>query len=358
MSACREDAVWLGRHLAGKLRGRRFPLSGTFELTLACNLGCAHCYLGPREARDARVELSTGAVLALLGQLAEAGCLALALTGGEPLLRPDFREIWARAHALGFQLSLFSNGSLLDEATADFLAAHPPLALEVSLYGASPAGYAGLTGRPEAFAAVRTGLDLALARGLRVVLKALLLERLRPELEGMRALARARGLELRLDPGLHAALAGRFDPRAERLPGARAVAEELAEPGRRARLQAYDQAFRSQPEEVRAAPCAAGFHAFHLDPAGRLMACMLHRAPWEDAASRGFTAAWERLGAHPRMAFPPSSACAACELGHLCGTCPALDGLDEDRAYFCEVAHARARVLTSDTPGGMKEPAR
>ncbi len=350
MTACREDAAWLGRHLQARLAGVRFPLTGTFELTQRCNFSCPHCYLGPRRAGGP--ELGSGAIQALLDQAAGAGCLSLALTGGEPLLRADFPAIWRHAHRLGFLLSLFTNGSLLGPEAVALLADHPPRVVEISLYGAGRAGYAALTGDGEHFQAVLEGIDRLLARGIRVALKAVLLAPLAGELEGLRALGGARGLEVRLDPGVHRTLDGDVGPSAQRLVASAAVAEELATPGARARLATYDRAWRAQPEAARRAPCAAGYHAFHLDPEGRLMACMLHRAPAPDAARLGFSAAWEALGEAGRLSFQPGSACVDCPLGHLCGYCPAVQGLGEEPEFHCEVASARRRVLESDPVGG------
>ena len=69
------------------------PLSGTFELTARCNLDCRMCYIH-RRANDAaalRGEWSAGQWLELASRCRDAGTLLLLLTGGEPLLRPDFR---------------------------------------------------------------------------------------------------------------------------------------------------------------------------------------------------------------------------------------------------------------------------
>ena len=57
----------------------------------------------------------------ILDEIKDAGCLWLLLTGGEPLLRPDFLEIYQYAKHKGFLLTLFTNGTLLTPHIADFL---------------------------------------------------------------------------------------------------------------------------------------------------------------------------------------------------------------------------------------------
>jgi len=59
--------------------------------------------------------------LGILDEVADAGCLWLLITGGEPLLRPDFRDIYMYAKRKGFLITLFTNGTLLDADIADQL---------------------------------------------------------------------------------------------------------------------------------------------------------------------------------------------------------------------------------------------
>ena len=72
------------------------PVSGAFDLTYRCNLRCVHCYCGHATAQSPAqgAELGTDEVLRLLAEAADAGCLQLVLSGGEPLLRRDFAQIY------------------------------------------------------------------------------------------------------------------------------------------------------------------------------------------------------------------------------------------------------------------------
>ena len=83
------------KDLLAPMGGKRYPLGGTIELTDRCNLSCLHCYInqpaGDQVTRQN--EMSTDEVKAIIDKITDAGCLYLLLTGGEPLLRPDFTEI-------------------------------------------------------------------------------------------------------------------------------------------------------------------------------------------------------------------------------------------------------------------------
>src|SRR5687768_13050160 len=93
-----------------------------WNLIRRCNLNCIHCYSLSADV-DFPGELSTGEVFRVMDDLKAFRVPVLILSGGEPLLRPDIFAISRRAKDLGFYVGLSSNGALIDEATADRIAA-------------------------------------------------------------------------------------------------------------------------------------------------------------------------------------------------------------------------------------------
>lgn len=85
-----------------------------WNLIRRCNLTCKHCYSISAD-KDFAGELSTDEVFAVLDDLKAFKVPALILSGGEPLLRPDFFTIARRSKELGFYTALSSNGTLIDE---------------------------------------------------------------------------------------------------------------------------------------------------------------------------------------------------------------------------------------------------
>ena len=126
-------------YLHAKAARQGIPLSGTFELTPLCNMNCRMCYVRmSREQQEAIRPLRTAAQWLELGRQAkEQGLLYLLLTGGEPFLRPDFREILAGLHQMGLLISINSNGTLIDESVVRWLKETPPVRINITLYGAS-----------------------------------------------------------------------------------------------------------------------------------------------------------------------------------------------------------------------------
>src|SRR4051794_32312357 len=83
----------------------------TISLSLSCNQGCRHCWVsagaaGPDELSDAEIE-------DLLLQARALGARHVKFTGGEPLIRKGFLGLVARAYALGYRISLETNGTAL-----------------------------------------------------------------------------------------------------------------------------------------------------------------------------------------------------------------------------------------------------
>jgi heme d1 biosynthesis radical SAM protein NirJ len=92
-----------------------------WNLIRRCNLTCKHCYSVSAD-KDFPNELSTKEVFHVMDDLKAFGVPVLILSGGEPLLHPDIFAIAQRAKAMGFYLSLSSNGTLINEANIEAIA--------------------------------------------------------------------------------------------------------------------------------------------------------------------------------------------------------------------------------------------
>ncbi|MCU0486452.1 MAG: radical SAM protein, partial [Anaerolineales bacterium] len=176
-----------------KIAHRRVPLDFTLEITARCNNDCRHCYInlpaGDQQAQ--RTELSVAEISDIAGQAVELGALWCLITGGEPLLRQDFAEIYLALKRKGLLISLFTNACLVNEEHIRLLTQYPPRDIEVSVYGVTQPTYERVTRRPGSFAAFQRGLGLMLDSGLKVRLKAVAMQSNVPELPAIAAFCRA-----------------------------------------------------------------------------------------------------------------------------------------------------------------------
>jgi radical SAM protein with 4Fe4S-binding SPASM domain len=89
------------------------PNCAVWELTLKCNSKCIHC--GSNAGTSRSNELSTKEAFILVNELKYCGFKGVALMGGEPLLRNDWFDIASEVKNHGMDLSIITNGLLLEE---------------------------------------------------------------------------------------------------------------------------------------------------------------------------------------------------------------------------------------------------
>lgn len=269
---------------------RAQPLAASLELTYRCNWRCVFCY-NPRH-HDRR-GLSGAEWAAVLDDLRALGSLYVALTGGEPLTHPEFLAIARGARERAFALRILTNGALVTDALADEIAVLRPLAVELSLHGATAETHDRATATPGSFDAMLRGLDRLLERGVGVVLKTPLTRLNEGEVEGMRRIAGERGVPWRLDPVLTPRDDGDSGPLAFR-----------SSPESVERMFRDLKALGQLPQEERAAGgtnCGLGRTTIAVDPEGNVFPCLQwRRAPLGNVRETPLRAMW--AGSEERLA--------------------------------------------------------
>ena len=93
-----------------------YPSNAVWEITFLCNMRCLHCGTAAGEKR--KDELNTEEALKLIDDLAELGCEFLTLSGGEPLLQKDWKELARRLKERKVKLGIVTNGWCVNEEVA------------------------------------------------------------------------------------------------------------------------------------------------------------------------------------------------------------------------------------------------
>jgi len=355
------------------LWARKGPRLGRLdvELTERCNNNCIHCYINlPANDEKARGrELSTTGIKSVLREAADLGCLTVRFTGGEPLLRPDFEEIYLAARNLGMGVIVFTNACLLNLKLADLLKRVPPLRkIEVSVYGMTRASYERVSLAKGSFKAAWQGIRLLQERGIPFIAKGALLppnREERPDFEnwastipwmaGRPSYSMLYDLHCRRDQEKSRSIAClRLDPK-------EAVREMAGDARKREGLMEFVSKFSGAPGND-LFTCGAGLRSACVDAYGTLYPCIMLRSP-EAAYNLKNGSLKEALDNHfPRLRKMKASQpeylarCARCFLKGLCEQCPARSWIEHGRLdlpveYFCDVAHALARELGLLGPG-------
>ena len=158
----------LTRYISVRAREKGIPVFGQFELTPLCNLSCRMCYvhLNADQMKGASV-LPVETWKDLMQQAWEAGMCMANLTGGECLAYPGFEELFLFLQNLGCQVSVLTNGVLLNEDRIRFFQENKPYRIQVSLYGQNDDVYERVTGR-RVFATVFENVRKAIDAGLHI----------------------------------------------------------------------------------------------------------------------------------------------------------------------------------------------
>ena len=335
------------------------------ELTERCNNACIHCCTN-RPAGDKRSrarELDTDAWKDILHQAAGLGVMTVRFTGGEPLLRDDFPELYLFARRLGLRVMLFTNARLITPQIAALLADIPPLeAIEISVYGMRSKSYEAVTGVDGSYAGFLSGVQCLLDRKVPFVVKGALLP---PNKEEVAEFAVWAATNPRMDaPPAYTMffdLRGRRDSAAKnsRIRRLRVSPEEgLAiltrhPDGYRKEMTEFFEKYLSPPGD-RLFTCGIGPGC--VDAYGVFQPCLSLRHPdltydlKKGALKEAVTSVFPRLKEMRATNPLYLERCARCFLRGFCEQCPAKSWsehgtLDTPVEYFCRVAHAQARFL-------------
>jgi MoaA/NifB/PqqE/SkfB family radical SAM enzyme len=290
----------------------------SWEITRRCDARCVHCYAesGPEVATDR--DLSTAEALALIDQLAASGEMILAFSGGEPLLRPDWRELMRRAVGRDLIVTVVTNGSQVDDRTADDLAALGLQSVTVSLDSHRPEVHDRIRRLDGLHARALGAIRRLAGRGVRVVVNFTPIRDNRDDAPGV--------VELAYQLGAAAVSLSEYAPAGR---GTRAMAlaeverERLAERWRalahayRGRIHLIADSrtvslFSTARGETGGCPdCGAGREMLRITPDGELTPCTFVPRSFGSLRAVPFPELWDRTRGE-REAVPGGPSCSTC----------------------------------------------
>lgn len=309
----------------------RVPLSGAFELTSRCPLDCKMCYVHKKEndCEAIKREKSTQWWLNLAEEAKNAGMLMLLLTGGEPLLRQDFEEIYLAAKRMGILVSVNTNGLLIDAEKVKFFADNPPQRLNITLYGASEQTYGALCGNAKAYPKVIDAINELVQAGVSVKLNFTATQYNKDDAAEIYEFARRLKLPVQTVSYMFPPI--RAGGEADRMPPEEAAKVhfgcKLLDIGE-ARLRQHLEAKAKRPSAAECSdsggeqiPCRAGRSTFWVTWDGKLTPCGMMTEPAFEI--NGFSQAWANITkARDSIYLPPE--CKGCKMRNYCDVCAAV----------------------------------
>jgi radical SAM protein with 4Fe4S-binding SPASM domain len=350
-----------------RLKLKRSPISFDIEITARCNMDCRHCYINlPAGDNEALLrEMSIDEIAYIASQAVDMGAVWCLITGGEPLLRQDFSEIYMMLKRKGLLVSVFTNATLFSDEHIRLFKKYPPRDIETTVYGVTKETFERVTRRPGSFEKFMNGLNMLTDNGIRIRLKTMAIRSNLHEQNEIAEFCRARTKDFfRFDPQLHLRFDGnekRNDEiRSERLTPAEIIELETSD---KERFGALTKNCGTLINEEFAHMncnhlfhCGAGKGSFNVSYDGRFRLCSSLWAEGTtcDLRENRLEYAWNDLVPRVRdMRSDKKSfleTCRKCAIVNLCLWCPAhahleTGGLDGATPYFCEVAHTRAAAI-------------
>lgn len=345
----------------------RYPINGTFELTVRCNLHCKMCLFRHDDRENPEImkrELTAEQWIDMARQAAEAGTGGILITGGEPLIRSDFAQIYEGIYKHGFLITLYTNATLITPDIMELFRKYPPHKIGVTVYGASGETYEKVCGNAQAFKNTLEGIrKLQTLPSLLEFRTTIIKDNLEdakaidelihrefgaqyPVTQTGTVIQSVRGAcadvnSCRLSPkdNLNLMLSRSIDA-LKQIVGEDNFSEENV------RLRYNKRLPEKECEPENGHPtllgCKGGMDSYTVTWDGKLQACQLFGAFYTDALALGLKKAWEQFPYAVKL-LPIDEKCQKCKISELCQCCPAsryaetgkIGGLPE---YPCEGA--------------------
>lgn len=352
----------------------RVPLEGEIDLTYRCNNRCLHCWLWTPDAPGtAARELSFSEVRRIVDGARALGCRRWSISGGEPMLREDFSDIFNYVTSRSIGYTLNTNGTLITPAIAGQLRRKGTKM--VAVYGATPEIYGAVTRNATGFEQLLQGLSYLKEAGAGFIVQLIPLKANWHQWEEMLAFARKWSPHYRIGAAwlwLDSCRSERRNReiRAQRLPPECVI--ELDRPSvshaeRTTELECAAE-FADHAASVETAGCRAGDgrddrlfagcidlrRNFHIDAYGRMSWCAFVRDPAlrYDLRQGSLEEGWEEFipGCADRVRGGKEwlDNCGNCDLRSDCRWCAVYSYLESGRysapvPYLCSVAREAAR---------------
>ncbi len=330
-----------------------------FELTFGCNLHCKHCYTDCyNKPAYLKKELKTREVKFILDKIYKAGVIWLCFTGGDPLTRKDFLDIYSYAKDKGFVITVFTNGYSMTEEIARYFKKKPPFVIEMTLNAVAEDLYQEISQVKGSFEKVMKGIDSILKENLPLKIKTQITKDNLGEFPKIKNFIKGLGLKFRPESDLYARLNGDLTPGNLRI-----LPQEVLRLDRKRRLSDNDCRCSQKREDtprLRSGQarqktdlfrCAiGGGDGINLDPYGNMFLCNLIRKPAFNLLKVDIEYASDELLPLVRnRKFVSNSRCKGCNLRKFCSWCPGrayLEAGNEEASipYYCERAKFLAKA--------------
>lgn len=344
-----DSILKIEERLVAKATNKNIPIGGTFELLPLCNMNCDMCYIRLSKEQMQQVgQIKTADQwLELAKEMKQAGTIFILLTGGEPLLYPEFKKLYTGLKKLGMIITINTNGTLITEDIAAFLSKDKPRRINITLYGASDETYSKLCHNPKGFTQTIKGIKLLQKYNLDIKLNGTLVPQNQNDMPKLLELAKELDLYLKIDTYIFPSSRKRIRPF---LPDSRLSAKQAALQSLKIKKKTYTkEKFQQYQKHMLNHPkpnihdcslnCRAGKSSFWISWDGYLSPCVFIDQPAINVFNEGFLPSWNQLITQTKQLHLPPD-CIKCDNYEICQVCGASvylenNNYDDKPQYMC-----------------------
>lgn len=343
---------------------KQIPINAGLEITPICNLHCDMCYV--------RQEQSTvkqkGGILPLAfwkevaSQLKKAGCFFILLSGGEPLLHPEFKDLYSYLSKEGFSIRINTNGTLITDEIANLFAKNQPRIVNVTLYGANNETYENLCHIKKGYDKCMEGIKKLMVHNIPLCLNLTAVKANQADYKQIIDLAIKNDIPVQVTS--YVSVIGNDSDHICRIKEIRNTPYQAAENDLIYQQYHKGEEFpiwlKSQQDYLRSGyypdiegcsiTCKAGKYSCWITWTGRMQACVDMDTPSFSLREMEVQEAWERIKNAVRE-LPTHTECKDCKLKPLCNVCYANATNEKKHCgsmdYLCKMAETKANIINS-----------
>jgi len=300
----------------------------------------------------------------LLGEVADAGCVSVSLTGGEVALRSDWLRIAEEVKRRRMLLTVLTNGTAFSGDALRRLIELRPVKVAVSVYGSTADIHDAVTGVPGSFVRSIETLRSLKSAGIKCRISSVLMPETIDDYQGVAALAEELGCEFVFDPNVVPRDDGSTDVLRHRLDIERLKGFYVDDVIRPRSLEGRIIDAAEPPACGGAANCDSGFTMAFVDASGDVYPCIGFPPAFGNVNEATFLEIWNGpvAEAHREMMQRPLRECSDCELLPYCTTrCARLAATEDGNpcgpsSRACEFARLTIELRESIRGNGRLSP--
>lgn len=314
---------------------QKTPIHATFELTPRCNFHCQMCYvhLQKEELPQYGRELTGKEWLDIGKQAFDMGVFSICITGGDPLLHPDFKEIWTGLSRMGFKLILQTNGSMITDEILDLLEEYPPDIIKITLYGSNDEIYKKVCGIENGFTKVDQGIKALQERGFPIQMVTTFIKQNKDDAQDIVKYVKENNLPWYYSASCYPSLRGAKT-------NASQYALDLFDPECLSETAKLWESLPPEKEDLPIRKCKGYGTEFNISWNGTMIFCLFVPEPKISVLESSLEECWKQLLAYVETLRWPEE-CYSCEIKDKCRRCLAHlaclnGGLNKLDKTYCE----------------------